>query len=117
MPDLSLIEPSQEDSLIERALVSHAATGRPMDILEAGCGPSSPLTRNIDYRLTGLEVDPAVLEGRKNEKKDLHEDLLRDPTIVAISTERASTASTAHLSSSTSPKPSPTSTDFDYPCT
>jgi SAM-dependent methyltransferase len=46
--------------------------GRPLSILEAGCGQQWPLDlTGVDFTLTGIDLDPAALELRKNNARDL----------------------------------------------
>src|SRR6202035_5001393 len=46
--------------------------GRPLSILEAGCGQSWLIDlTDVEYRLTGIDLDPAALEMRKTRFHDL----------------------------------------------
>ncbi|MGA3080471.1 MAG: class I SAM-dependent methyltransferase [Terracidiphilus sp.] len=46
--------------------------GHPLSILEAGCGQQWPLDlTGVDFTLTGIDLDPAALELRKNNARDL----------------------------------------------
>ena len=77
-----------EVRLIERSIESHAPSGRRMDILEAGCGPDWSLKLNVDYRLTGLDLDPAALKRRKSKANDLHETILGDLATVDLGSRK-----------------------------
>lgn len=63
----------QKTELMEKHIKQKAVTGEPLHILEAGCGHSWGINlEGIQYVLTGVDVDKAALEIRKNVLKDLH---------------------------------------------
>lgn len=50
-----------------------------LNILEAGCGRSWNLDlEGLDYVLTGVDISEEVLEGRKNQQRDLDQAILAD---------------------------------------
>ena len=58
----------QSDAIREHA----KRLGRPLLILEAGCGQRWPLDlTGVDFKLTGVDLDPAALELRKTKAQDL----------------------------------------------
>ena len=60
-----------------------------LEILEAGCGRKWPLELNgVEYRLTGVDLDPHSLEHRRYEEKDLHDAILGDLREVEFSDGR-----------------------------
>jgi SAM-dependent methyltransferase len=65
----------EQDEWIADAMRSVATrTARRIDILEAGCGKRWPIKMpDIDYRLTGADLDPAALRLRLSLEKDLDE--------------------------------------------
>ena len=91
LPDLRHSNPSsdQNDRLIERWIKQKAVPGRPLDILEAGCGQAWWLDlRPVPYVLCGVDVDRKALEIRKFEKGDLHEIIEGDLRTVNLAPER-----------------------------
>lgn len=65
----------EQDARIAAAIRAVALrAGRTIQILEAGCGIRWPIDlHDIDYRLTGADLDPAALELRLSLEKDLDE--------------------------------------------
>jgi len=64
----------QQNEIIENYIKEKAIAGEVLQILEAGCGQKWDLNLDdIHYVLTGVDLDKAALEIRKNIKKDLHE--------------------------------------------
>jgi SAM-dependent methyltransferase len=64
----------EASKLIENYIRSKSTSGVPLDILEAGCGQCWWF--NLDdtsYVLTGLDIDKAALDIRKNVQQDLDE--------------------------------------------
>jgi SAM-dependent methyltransferase len=51
---------------------------RPIAILEAGCGRKWPLQLDVEYRLTGVDIDQDALNIRQNQSKDLDIGILGD---------------------------------------
>jgi 2-polyprenyl-3-methyl-5-hydroxy-6-metoxy-1,4-benzoquinol methylase len=46
--------------------------GRPLSILEAGCGTRWPLNlAGVDFKLTGVDLDPVAMELRRTIERDL----------------------------------------------
>jgi SAM-dependent methyltransferase len=69
----------QEMELLEGCVKGLFDGQSKLRILEAGCGPSWPLRLgDIKYRLTGVDLDAAALERRKNIAKDLDEAFVAD---------------------------------------
>ncbi|MGH8140711.1 MAG: class I SAM-dependent methyltransferase [Steroidobacteraceae bacterium] len=61
---------------------------RPIRILEAGCGNRWPLVLgDIDYHLTGVDLDAAALDIRCRVRKDLNEAIHGDLCSVALAKE------------------------------
>jgi SAM-dependent methyltransferase len=70
---------SQEVFLIESYIRQLVQAGRSLQILEAGCGQQWKLNlQDIQYNLTGVDLDKAALDIRKNILNDLHEIVLGD---------------------------------------
>jgi SAM-dependent methyltransferase len=63
----------QTSQLQSDAIREHARRlGRPLLILEAGCGQRWPLDlTGVDFKLTGIDLDPVALEMRKTGAHDL----------------------------------------------
>lgn len=69
----------QEIFLIEEHIRQQNRTEGPLQILEAGCGQQWELKlKDIPYNLTGLDLDKAALDIRKNVLNDLDEIVLGD---------------------------------------
>lgn len=79
-PPLPLTSSWKEDNLIlERHIRQLAVPGRVLQILEAGCGRAWTLDlTDIDYELTGLDLDEEALRLRKLQRKDLHRAIVGD---------------------------------------
>ncbi|MGH8771417.1 MAG: class I SAM-dependent methyltransferase [Burkholderiales bacterium] len=77
----------QENELIERYIQSKAVNGAPVQILEAGCGQKWELDLD-NVVLTGVDLDPAALDIRKNVQKDLHEAIQGDLCSIDLPAER-----------------------------
>jgi SAM-dependent methyltransferase len=61
-----------ELALSVEIIKKQARPGIPLEILEAGCGPSWLLDlEELDYRLTGVDVNEKALDLRKNQTQDL----------------------------------------------
>ena len=71
---------SQETRLIEDFIVQgNIADCSPLNILEAGCGRRWPLDLNdIQYKLTGVDLDRDALNFRKSKFNDLDETVIGD---------------------------------------
>ncbi|MGP8174348.1 MAG: class I SAM-dependent methyltransferase [Terracidiphilus sp.] len=81
IPDLvvGLSRRDIEQFQIDAILALGKKLGRPLSILEAGCGRSWKLDlTGIDYTLTGVDLDPAALELRKTMTRDLDVAILGD---------------------------------------
>ena len=62
--------------------------GRPLSILEAGCGQRWTIDlSDIEYTLTGVDVDPVALEMRKTKTRDLDVAILGDLNSVELPRE------------------------------
>ncbi len=62
----------QETAWIEEVVSAHATTRGPLEILEAGCGAKWALRLDgASFRLTGIDLDMAALELRRDEVADL----------------------------------------------
>lgn len=78
------------DAVQSSAIRAHAARlGRPIEILEAGCGRRWTLDLGgIDYTLTGVDLDRAALEARQHVERDLHVAIYGDLCQVLLPVER-----------------------------
>jgi SAM-dependent methyltransferase len=64
---------------VEASIRELAVAGRPLEILEAGCGTMWVLDlEGIPYSLTGLDINQHALERRKNQEQDLDRIILGD---------------------------------------
>ncbi len=72
-PELELLNyPEIDRRHVEAIRALGEKLGRPISILEAGCGRQWPLDMTgIQYTLTGLDLDPEALELRRNKARDL----------------------------------------------
>jgi len=72
-PELELLDyPDIDRRHIEAMRALGEKLGRPLSILEAGCGRGWTLDMTgIEYTLTGVDLDPEALESRKNKIRDL----------------------------------------------
>ena len=74
-----------ELELLESHIRSLGASGRTLEILDAGCGHQWQLSmKGISFRVTGVDLDPRALEVRKSEKNDLTEALVGDLRTIAL---------------------------------
>lgn len=65
--------------LIEEAIRARASSSRPLDILEAGCGQRWEVDlHGINFRLTGVDLDPAALRIRMEVQSDIDECIVGD---------------------------------------
>ncbi|MCF6150667.1 MAG: methyltransferase domain-containing protein [Candidatus Kuenenia sp.] len=63
----------QENGIMENYIKKKASDNGAVQILEAGCGQKWPLNLNgMRYVITGVDLDKAALEIRKNSLNDLH---------------------------------------------
>ena len=71
------------------AIRGHAQRlGRPLSILEAGCGTHWPLDlTGVDFTLTGVDLDPVAVELRKTKQRDLDVAICGDLCTVELPTE------------------------------
>jgi SAM-dependent methyltransferase len=77
--DLRLIASYDEMTSIVAGYMAGHASGREMNILEAGCGRKWEFaTLEVPYRLTGVDLDIDALNVRKNDQKDLDEAIVGD---------------------------------------
>jgi ubiquinone/menaquinone biosynthesis C-methylase UbiE len=72
---MDLIESREKErEIIEDHIKSQSTKGKPLQILEAGCGRRWQLRLDgIDYVLTGVDLDATALKMRKDDIGDLHE--------------------------------------------
>lgn len=76
-------------SLQEAAIARIAVKGRPLEILEAGCGRSWPFRlEGTEFRLTGIDLDADALKHRLEVQRDLHQFIVGDLRRVVIADER-----------------------------
>jgi SAM-dependent methyltransferase len=74
-----LKNPAQERRLLESHIKQKATDGVPLHILEAGCGQFWPLDlKDIQFTLTGNDIDEDVLHLRKAKHNDLDEMIVGD---------------------------------------
>lgn len=67
------------NEVIRSYIKQQARTGRELNILEAGCGHHWPFDlHDIQYTLTGIDINEDALEIRKTQQKDLHKAILGD---------------------------------------
>jgi SAM-dependent methyltransferase len=74
IPELTLVySPAEIAQLQIDAIVGHGKRlGRPVSILEAGCGQCWLIDLSeVDYKLTGVDLDPVALDLRKTKTHDL----------------------------------------------
>ena len=86
-PKIVLLEtPEEEFKVLTDAIREKAASaGRSLDILEAGCGNIWYLDlKDVQYVLTGVDLDKHALDIRKNERKDLDVAILGDLRTVEL---------------------------------
>jgi SAM-dependent methyltransferase len=79
----------EQDTWIADAMREVAArAGRPLRILEAGCGNKWPIDlKGIDYRLTGADLDAAALKLRIEFQKDLDDAIHGDLCTMSLPSE------------------------------
>lgn len=80
MSELTMLRSDEEElELIEAHIARLYNGGRELRILEAGCGPRWPLRLDgIGYRLTGVDLDDAALDRRRQVAGDLDEAIVGD---------------------------------------
>ena len=83
------ILPAYDDKLrLIESYFNELGANRHIDILEAGCGRSWPFkSLNVDYTLTGIDIDRDALDYRKTAKGDLHETIVGDLRDAALPEE------------------------------
>src|SRR6266446_1582470 len=70
---------TQEFTLLEKHIKQKATDGLPLQILEAGCGQFWPLDlKDIQFTLTGSDIDEDVLHLRRAKHNDLSEMIVGD---------------------------------------
>ena len=70
---------AQERRLLEKQIEQKATDGVPLHILEAGCGQNWPLElKDIQFTLTGNDIDRDMLLLRKAKHNDLDEMIVGD---------------------------------------
>lgn len=87
---LEIIEDrKQEIEMIESLIRKEDSHNEPVRILEAGCGRRWPFKmEGIQHILTGVDMDKAALEIRKNTLGDLHETVEGDLCSVDLGADR-----------------------------
>jgi len=76
-------------SLLEKYVKQKAAHGLPLHILDAGCGQWWPLDlKDIQFSLTGTDIDKDVLQIRKAKHNDLNEMIVGDLRFLDIRKDR-----------------------------
>ena len=87
---LRLIESNKHQIQLVGSLIKKQASDRgPLHILEAGCGRRWPYNLDgIEYVLTGVDMDSAALDIRKNTVSDLDEAIEGDLCSVDLGTEQ-----------------------------
>lgn len=86
--NLELIETREEERQLIEAHIRRVADSRnePIDILEAGCGRKWPFKMtDVEYVLTGIDMDKAALEIRANTLADLHKTIEGDLCTIELS--------------------------------
>ncbi|MEE9355577.1 MAG: class I SAM-dependent methyltransferase [Methylococcaceae bacterium] len=88
--DLELIEDGERlNKIIEGFIRKKAYKKDAMHILEAGCGRRWPFQlEGINYILTGVDMDKAALDIRKNKLSDLHESIEGDLCSLDLGVDR-----------------------------
>ena len=80
---------AQENRLLERHIKQKATEGVPLHILEAGCGQFWPLDlKDIQFTLTGNDIDKDVLHLRNAKHNDLNEIIVGDLRFLDIQKDR-----------------------------
>jgi SAM-dependent methyltransferase len=73
------------DEIVHARIQSYARDRGRIYILEAGCGRRWPYRfRDLDFVLTGVDLDADALQSRQREKQDLHETVLGDLRTVSF---------------------------------
>ena len=77
---LGLVESwSAENAVLSNYVKEKFSNKGVLNILEAGCGQKWPLDlKGLEYVLTGVDIDKASLETRKEKTKDLDKIILAD---------------------------------------
>ena len=80
---------AQECRLLEKHIRQKATDGVPLHILEAGCGQYWPLElKDIQFTLTGNDIDKDMLHLRKAKHNDLDEMIVGDLRFLDLKKER-----------------------------
>lgn len=84
--ELAVVTNARDAIELQEAAIRRTATnGKPIEILEAGCGRSWPFKLDgVRYRLTGIDLDADALKHRVEVQRDLHEALVGDLQTVSI---------------------------------
>lgn len=76
---------SELREMMELSIKQKAVDGSPLEILEAGCGQRWYLNLNeIEYKLTGVDLDKDALEIREKKFQDLDQAILGDLTTINL---------------------------------
>lgn len=86
---LVISEFSEQTVLIEDQIRRELGHAGPIRILEAGCGRKWPLDlKGIEHNLTGLDIDKAALDIRKNVTRDLDDTIHGDLRYADLGAEK-----------------------------
>ena len=81
----SIANSQDEIRLLERYIRDRARQGETLRILEAGCGREWLFRMDdVDYELTGVDLDGAALEARLQQRRDLHRSIVGDLRTVEL---------------------------------
>lgn len=77
---MKIIADSRDEMrVLERYIRQRSRRGETLRILEAGCGREWLFRMDdVDYELTGIDLDGAALEARKRDRRDLHHGIVGD---------------------------------------
>jgi SAM-dependent methyltransferase len=83
---MKIIANNQDEiRLLERYIRDRARPGETLRILEAGCGREWLFRMDdVDYELTGVDLDGAALQARLQERRDLHRSIVGDLRTVEL---------------------------------
>ncbi|QPG06361.1 class I SAM-dependent methyltransferase [Salinimonas marina] len=89
---------TEEKAILTRCIASKAPIGRPLQILEAGCGNKWQLKlSDINYTLTGVDVDKEAVDLRQRQHNDLHEVIIGDLRTVEMPAQSYDVIYTAYV--------------------
>lgn len=73
-----LASPEEENATLSDAAEGAHVPGRPLRVLEAGCGQQWPLSLSVPVEITGVDADADALRIRRERHGDLHHEILGD---------------------------------------